>query len=267
MNASSATQTFHALHRGSSVLVLPNAWDAGSAAIFRSLGAAAIATTSAGLAWSCGFADGDALPVQNLLFAVDEILGVAGNLPLSVDVEGGYSHDPADVADNVGRLADMGVAGINIEDGGGDPAELVAKIEAIAKRSPGLFVNARVDVYLREIARGDAAVRETIERGKRYAAAGASGLFVPGASDPGDLKAIAAGVDLPLAVFAVPGLAPARQLFDLGVRRLSAGESLAAMAYGSARDAAQKFLSAGVSDDVISPRNVDYSATNALLRR
>ncbi|MBV8284897.1 MAG: isocitrate lyase/phosphoenolpyruvate mutase family protein [Candidatus Eremiobacteraeota bacterium] len=263
---SHACDRFRALHRSANVLVLPNAWDAGSAAIFRAAGAPAIATTSAGVAWSCGFPDGDALPMQNLIFAIDQILGAIGDTPLSVDVEGGYADNPSDVADNVGRLADMGIAGINIEDGGGDPAALAAKIAAIVKRCPGLFVNARTDVYLRDLAEGDAAIRQTIERGKIYAAAGASGLFVPGAAEAGDLKAIAAGIDVPLAIFAVPGLLPAKELYALGVRRLSAGESLAALAYGTARDAAAVFLRDGRSDDVISPRNVDYGETNALFR-
>jgi 2-methylisocitrate lyase-like PEP mutase family enzyme len=267
VHTSNAAAAFAALHRGESVLLLPNAWDAGSAVIFRSLGAKAIATTSAGLAWSRGFPDGDALPVENLLFAVDEIREAIGDLPLSVDVEGGYSHDPTQVADTVGRLFDVGVAGINIEDGGRDPAHLAAKIEAICRRCPGLFVNARTDVYLRELAAGDAAVRESVERGKRYAAAGAGGLFVPGATALNELEAIAKGVDLPLAIFAMPGLPRASKLYAAGVRRLSAGESLAALAYGAARDAAAAFLRDGSSDAVITPRNVEYGATNALFRR
>src|SRR6185312_4688451 len=144
----------------------PNAWDAASAAIFRQLGARAIATTSAGLAWSCGFADGDVLPREDLLGAVRQIRRVIANLPLSVDIEGGYSDDPQAVADLVERLAELGVAGIDIEDGGRDASILAAKIGAIAARSldkgNDVFVNARCDVYLRELASGDDAVRETV---------------------------------------------------------------------------------------------------------
>lgn len=259
---------FRALHHGNEVLLLPNAWDAASAAIFRQLGARAIATTSAGLAWACGFADGDVLPRENLLTSVREIRRVIGDLPLSIDIEGGYSEDPEKVAGLVAQLVELGVAGINLEDGGRDGALLRAKIEAIARRCRGngndIFVNARTDVYLRELASGDDAVRETIARGRAYADAGADALFVPGLSDTTAMASIARDVSVPLAIFAVEGLAPARELFASGVRRLSAGESLAALAYGAAREAATAFLREGESGAVLTARNLDYGPTNAL---
>jgi 2-methylisocitrate lyase-like PEP mutase family enzyme len=268
MMTRNAAAAFRALHHGNDVLLLPNAWDAASAALFRSLGARAIATTSAGLAWACGYADGDVLPRENLLFAVGEIQRVIGDLPLSVDIEGGYSEDVHAVADLAERLVDLGVAGVNLEDGGRDATLLAAKIETVMRRcrdiGNDLFVNARTDVYLRELASGEAAIRETIARGRAYAAAGAGGLFVPGLSDPHAIEAIARDVELPLAVFAVPELPPARELFALGVRRLSAGESLSALAYGSAREAAQAFLRDGDSAAVLTARNLDYGPTNAL---
>lgn len=270
MQTQSAAAAFRALHQGNDVLLLPNAWDAASAAIFRQLGARAIATTSAGLAWACGFADGDVLPREDLLGAVRRIRRAIGNLPLSIDVEGGYSDDPQAVAELVERLVELGVAGINIEDGGRDASLLVAKIDAIAARlrakGNDVFVNARCDVYLRELASGDAAVRETAGRGKAYAAAGAGGLFVPGLDDTQAMAAIARDVSIPLAIFAVPGLPPASELFAAGVRRLSAGESLAALAYGAARDAAAAFLRDGDSSVVLTARNVEYGPTNALFK-
>jgi 2-methylisocitrate lyase-like PEP mutase family enzyme len=259
----SAAAAFRALHHGDEVLLLPNAWDAASAAIFRQLGARAIATTSAGLAWACGFADGDVLPREDLLAAVRRIRRVIGDLPLSIDVEGGYSDDPQAVAELIERLVDLGVAGINIEDGGRDTSLLATKIEAIVQRCD-VFVNARCDVYLRELAAGDDAVRETIARGKRYAQAGAGGLFVPGLDDTQAMAAIARDVTIPLGVFAVPGLPAASELFAAGVRRLSAGESLAALAYGAAREAAEAFLRDGDSAVVRTARNLDYGPTNAL---
>ncbi|HZY98856.1 MAG TPA: isocitrate lyase/phosphoenolpyruvate mutase family protein [Candidatus Baltobacteraceae bacterium] len=269
MQTQSIAAAFRALHHGDDVLLLPNAWDAASAAVFRSLGARAIATTSAGLAWACGYADGDVLPRENLSFAVREIKRVVGDLPLSVDIEGGYSDDPKAVADLAERLVEMGVAGVNIEDGGRDGSELAAKIDAITSRcrKSDLFVNARCDVYLRELATGDAAIAETVARGKTYAQAGASGLFVPGLSEPDAMRAIAGDVDLPLSVFAVEGLPAARELFALGVRRLSAGESLAGLAYGTAREAAKAFLRDGNTAVVLTERNLEYGPTNALFPR
>ena len=270
MQTQTLAAAFRALHHDDDVLLLPNAWDAASAAIFRQLGARAIATTSAGLAWACGFADGDVLPRENLLFAVREIKRVIGDVPLSVDIEGGYSDEPQAVGDLVERLVDLGVAGINLEDAGRESAILAGKIEAIARRCRGsgkdVFVNARCDVYLRELASGDEAVRETVARGKVYADAGADGLFVPGLDDVRAMAAVARDVAIPLAVFAVAGLPSARELFAAGVRRLSAGESLAGLAYGAAREAAAAFLRDGNSAAVLTERNLDYGPTNALFR-
>ncbi|HKE37155.1 MAG TPA: isocitrate lyase/phosphoenolpyruvate mutase family protein [Candidatus Baltobacteraceae bacterium] len=271
MQTESIAAAFRALHHGNDVLLLPNAWDAASAAVFRGLGARAIATTSAGLAWACGYADGDVLPRENLLFAVREIKRVVGDLPLSIDIEGGYSDDPAAVADLAEQLVELGVAGVNLEDGGRASSELAAKIEAIVhrcrKNGTDLFVNARCDVYLRDLASGEAAVTETVARGRAYAQAGAGGLFVPGLSEPDAMRAIARDVDVPLAIFAVEGLPPARELFALGVRRLSAGEALAGLAYGAAREAAQAFLRDGNSAAVLTERNLEYGPTNALFPR
>jgi 2-methylisocitrate lyase-like PEP mutase family enzyme len=270
MQMSSVVDAFRSLHAAPEILLLPNVWDAGSAALFAAAGAKAIATTSAGLAWSCGYADGDKLPRTELIAAIERIGRVTTELPLSADIEAGYSHDPGEVAELVARLIDAGVAGINLEDEGAEPSRLAAKIGAVARlrtRGRDVFINARTDVYLRGIATGADAVRETIARGRLYADAGADGLFVPSLSERGAIASIASESSLPLSVFAVEGLPPARELYALGVRRLSAGESLAALAYGAAREAAVTFMRDGTSDAVIRPQNVDYDRTNALFER
>src|ERR1700694_5883366 len=115
--AMSNLKTFRDLHAGDRVLLLPNAWDAASADLARSVGAPAIATTSAGLAWSCGYPDGDALPRENLLFAVGAVCRAARGIPVSADIEGGYSDDADEVADLVIALRGLGVVGLNLEDG------------------------------------------------------------------------------------------------------------------------------------------------------
>src|SRR5271156_1438280 len=147
-------QLFKNLHRGPAILLLPNAWDAISARLIESLGAKAIATTSAGLAWSCGYADGNVLPKAALADAIAAIARVI-EVPLSADIEAGYSDDPKDVEALVARIIDAGAVGINIEDGAGDPPLLCAKIEAArraaARASVDLYVNARTDVYLRKL--------------------------------------------------------------------------------------------------------------------
>ncbi len=269
-NGNEAFSTFRALHAGDRVLVLLNAWDAASAALFAAAGSQAVATSSAGLAWSCGYADGNALPHSALLSVVGSIRAVVPHLPLTVDVEGGYSDEAGDVASLVVRLYHLGVAGINIEDGAGTPELLAAKIAAVKQRvraeGGDLFVNARTDVFLRDLASGDGAVRETISRAERYAQAGADGIFVPELGDREAIGRIAGALERPLNLMAVPGLPPVPELYDLGVRRLSAGASLAKLAYGSAVDAAQALLRDGNSDVLFSVPSVDYGETNALLR-
>ncbi|MBV8244479.1 MAG: isocitrate lyase/phosphoenolpyruvate mutase family protein [Candidatus Eremiobacteraeota bacterium] len=265
-----AYETFRALHRGDRILLLANAWDAVSAALFAASGSQAIATTSAGLAWSRGYADGNALPRASLLSAVGAICAVVGDKPVSADIENGYSDSADKVADLVAQLHGFGVAGINLEDGDGTPENLAAKIAAVKARvraSGGdVFINARADVFLRELVPESEAVRETIARAKRYAAAGADGIFVPDLKQRDDIRAIAASIELPLNVLAVAGLPSAPELYALGVRRISAGSALAKLALGTARDAAERFLREGDCGVLFSPQSIDYARTNALLR-
>lgn len=260
-----ALTTFRTLHAGDTVLMLPNAWDGASAALARSAGAKAIATSSAGVAWSCGYADGNELPHDQLVFAVAAICRVVGNLPVSVDFEAGYSADPAAVAAFVCELRALGVAGINLEDGT-DPPELLAKKIAAIKNATDVFINARTDVYLHSLAEGEAAQSMAVERGKRYAQAGADGFFVPAVEDRETIRHIAGSVALPLNVLAVPGL-PFGSLYELGVRRLSAGSLIAKVAFGMTRNAAQAFLHADQVPSLFAKDGVEYSDMNALFHQ
>src|SRR6185369_4891275 len=193
---STASDAFRRLHAPGELLVLPNAWDASSARLVEDCGARAIATTSAGVAWALGHPDGNALPPDALVPAVAAIARVI-RIPLSVDV-----------AALVAAVRDAGAAGINLEDGAGTPDLLCAKIAAV-KRAVGddVFVNARTDVYLRSLVPPAEAVAATIERGRRYLAAGADGLFVPYVQTPADMRAIADAIaPAPLNVMAIPAL-------------------------------------------------------------
>ena len=247
---SDSVATFRELHRNTTPLRLPNAWDAGSARLFESLGASAIATTSAGVAWALGYRDSRLLPVNELVTAASRMARVL-KVPLSLDVEHGYSDDPKVVADNVLRLVDLGAAGINIEDGPDKPALLASKIEAIrsaaSKARADVFINVRTDVFLAGLVEDSKRVEESIGRGTLYAKAGADGLFVPGIVQPQDIKAVVAGVALPLNAMAWPGLADAAELGKLGVRRLSAGSSISQVLWGTAERLARDFLKGGRS--------------------
>lgn len=270
MRSIDSVTTFRALHAGKRVLLLPNVWDAATSALFAAAGAKAIATTSAGLAWACGFPDDAPLPRARLLEAVGSICRVAGDLPVSVDLEDGFCDDPGEVADLVGELGALGVAGINLEDGRGEPELLAAKIAAVKRRAADagdeVFVNARTDVYLRGLASGDAAVRETIARLQRYAQAGADGVFAPALAQRDAIRRVAGAVGLPLNLMAVANLPPLAELFELGVRRVSAGSAIAEMAYGTAANAAASWLRDGDVSALFGEPVVDYAQTNALLQ-
>ena len=247
----STVSQFRQLHVNSTPLRLPNVWDAGSARLVEAQGAQAIATTSAGFAWALGYPDGRVLPFDEVVDAVRRIVRVL-KTPLSVDIENGYSDDPQTVAGNVMRLVELGIAGINIEDGPDAPSLLAAKIDAIrtavSKAGADLFINARSDVFLASLVDESKQTGESIERGKAYADAGADGLFLPALARPADIEQIAGAIRLPLNVMAVPGLADAATLGQLGVRRLSAGSGISQVVLGEAKRLAQDFLQHGRSD-------------------
>jgi 2-methylisocitrate lyase-like PEP mutase family enzyme len=259
-------QIFRTQHEGGDILLLPNAWDAGSARLMESRGAKAVATTSAGLAWSRGYPDGDALPVEKLVAATRDIARVL-KVPLTVDIEGGYSSDPQAVGKVVAAVIEAGAVGINIEDGNSSPDLLRTKIEA-ARSAAGrsgvsLFINTRTDVYLRKLATGDAAVSEVLRRAKIYREAGCDGIFVPGIGDLNAMKTIAAAIaPAPLNVMLIPGLPRASVLQAHGVRRLSSGTAIAQAALGRTSQLTDEFLSGEIRE--MFSAAADYAAINRM---
>ncbi|HEY3868105.1 MAG TPA: isocitrate lyase/phosphoenolpyruvate mutase family protein [Actinocrinis sp.] len=214
-----ATMTFADLHRPGEVpFLLPNAWDVPSALAFADAGFPAVGTTSFGVAASAGRPDGARASRE----ATAALVHALADLPIhvSADIEDGYADDPEQVADYV---AVLGADGINIEDSTGerliDPAAHTAKITAVKRRSPAVFVNARVDTYWLG---QQADLPSTVARARAYVEAGADGIFVPGAQIPHDLAALAEAIPLPLNVLVVPGLS-LTDLARLGVRRVSTG--------------------------------------------
>jgi 2-methylisocitrate lyase-like PEP mutase family enzyme len=251
---SSQVAAFRKLHTHAMPLRLPNAWDAGSARLFENEGAQAIATTSAGLCWSLGYADGRAAPLGEIIEAAARMVRVL-NVPFTFDFEHGYANEPSKVADNVLRLAHLGVDGINIEDGRDDASVLARKVEAIrnalCKANLDLFINTRCDVFLAHLAEETHLLGESIRRGQLYAKAGADGFFLPGVSQPEHISAVAGGVPLPLNVMSVPELPNAMELAKLGVRRLSAGSAIAQVLWLKAQTLAQEFLKSGRSEPLL----------------
>ncbi|MGW1069416.1 isocitrate lyase/PEP mutase family protein [Streptomyces aureus] len=261
-----------ALHVPGRPLVLANAWDAVTARIVEEAGAPAVATTSAGLAWAQGVADGDRLERDDALAAVARITAVV-RVPVSADIENGYASDAAGVGDTVRAVLAAGAVGVNLEDalyGEGvgplrpvaEQAERVAGARAAADAAGvPLFVNARIDTFLR----GAGGVEETLLRAAAFLAAGADGVFVPGVTDPTTVKALVEGIDGPLNVLVGPGAPSVGELAALGVARISAGSSIAAAAHGLVRRAARELLDTGTYETLTG--GFDYAGLNALMGR
>jgi 2-methylisocitrate lyase-like PEP mutase family enzyme len=253
LNMNNLVATFRELHAGAQPLCLANAWDAGSARLIESLGAPAIATTSAWVAWALGYPDGNVLPIHSLAVLAANIVRLI-RVPLSVDFEAGFSDLPAVAAENIKLLLDAGVAGINLEDGKDSPDLLLAKLDQIKRcaiaHGTDLFVNVRTDVYLQGLVSEDKRLEEAVARGRRYRSAGADGFFVPALTMPSQIRTIVEEVDLPLNVMAWPGQSPADALGKLGVRRLSAGSALPQVLWANAEVLARDFLTLGRSESL-----------------
>jgi len=243
---------FYEMHQ-QGTFVLPNAWDAGSAAVIAATGAAAVATTSSGISWALGVADGEQLQRDEMIAMVARIVR-AVDVPVSADVEAGYGSTPSDVAVTIDAVIEAGAVGANIEDRlrtGGTPlwpleqqCDRLTAARAAAARGGGRFVlNARTDVYLASV--GEPSEREdmVLQRAEQYRRAGADCLFVPGLIDLDAIGRLVMRSPLPLNILLAPGRGPnIAQLTQAGVRRISVGHTIAAAAYGVARRAARELL-------------------------
>ncbi|TDV53861.1 isocitrate lyase/PEP mutase family protein [Actinophytocola oryzae] len=224
-------EDFRRLH--DEFLLLPNAWDVASGAALVREGFPAVGTTSLGVAAAVGVEDGSGAGRTPAVELARRL--VALPVPVSVDVEGGFSEDPGAVRELGAELAAIGVAGVNIEDGlaaGGlrEVAHHARLVEAMA--STGLFVNARTDTYWSDIDRPG-----TGDRLRAYVDAGAEGVFVPGVAEDADVASVVASVAVPVNVLFLPGRTDLRKMRDLGVRRVSTGSFLFRVALGAALDA------------------------------
>ncbi|WP_187976956.1 isocitrate lyase/phosphoenolpyruvate mutase family protein [Mycetocola sp. JXN-3] len=256
------TETFRSLHVASTPLLLPNAWDVAGARILEEAGAPAIATTSAGIAWAQGAADGGVLNRDRMLVTLESIIAAVG-VPVTADIEGGYAESPAGVTDTVRRVCAIGAAGINIEDGPRTPEDTVARIRAAREASTELFINARTDVFLGGSGDSSALIEETLRRAELYLAAGADGIFVPGARDAETIGALTRGIAGPVNIMLGAGTPGIEELRALGVARLSSGSAFAQAAYAALRHNAERFLAAAAGPT----EQMDYAELNRLVAR
>lgn len=261
---------FRALHTPGTPLVLVNAWDVASARIVEAAGAHAVATTSAGVAWSLGAPDGDAL-ARDLATALVRRVVDGVSVPVTADIEAGYGATPDEVGGTVRAVLAAGAVGVNIEDGLADApalrdvadqcARLAAARAAADEVGVPLYVNARIDTFLR----GLGGPAETLSRADAYLAAGADGIFVPGLSDPETIAKLVGEIPAPVNVLAGPGSPSVAELATLGVARVSLGSSVAEAAYGVARRAAEEAYGTGTYQALAD--TLDYGTINALMSR
>lgn len=265
-------EAFRALHDGPDVLVLPNAWDVASARIFEEAGFPAIATTSAGIAASLGYPDGERISRGEMAKAIGRI-AAAVRVPVTADLEAGYGPIPKFVRQSVEAAVDAGAVGVNLEDGTDDRVRPLRDIEAQAERiraarsaSARIVINARTDVYLKQHLAERSRFAEAVKRANLYRKAGADCLFVPGVTDRETIRQLVKAVEGPLNVLAGPGMPSVADLRELGVRRLSVGSAAMRAALGLTRRIAKE-LREGVFETLLRDDAVSYADLNALLDR
>lgn len=242
--------SFLELHQRGNPLLIPNPWDIGSARILEQLGFAALATTSSGFAAGLGRPDGSVSRDEALAHA--DAIAAAVEVPVSADLENGFSDDPEGVAETVRRAASTGLAGCSIEDAGRHAdapvydvelavERVTAAVEA-ARQGPGeLIITARAENYLY----GRTDLADTINRLQRYQEAGADVLYAPGVRASTELRALIEAVDRPVNVLALPDTPSVAELAQLGAARISIGGSFTWVAYGALIEAAREFREAG----------------------
>ena len=247
-------EAFRAMHYGPKILILPNAWDVASARMFELAGVAAIATSSAGVAFTLGYPDGQKISREEMLAAVARIAAKV-SLPVTADVEAGYGRRPEDAARTAEAVIQSGAVGLNLEDGTDDPhaltdlslqlEKIAAVREAALRASVPLVLNARTDVYLNEVGEPASRYAETIHRLAAFRDAGADCLFAPGLRDQATIGALVRELQYPVNILAGPGSPSIPELHRLGVARVSLGSSPIRATLGLARRIADELLITG----------------------
>lgn len=249
-------ELFRALHRRGEPVVLANGWDVASARLVEDAGAKAVATTSAGVAWSLGAPDGDQVEREQALALIERVAR-AVKVPVTADIENGFAEKAEGVGETIRGVLAAGAVGVNIEDviythagvelrSVADQAERVAAArEAADAAGVALFINARVDIYLRAIGESAERLNTTATRAAAFIEAGADGIFVPGVVDTETIAALVEAIAAPINVLAGPGAPSIPELAALGVARVSLGSSVAAAAYAVVERAAREAFEEG----------------------
>jgi 2-methylisocitrate lyase-like PEP mutase family enzyme len=269
-------EDFRRMHQAPPILVLPNAWDAGSARIFASVGARAIATSSAGVAFALGYPDGQKISLRLMIESIARI-AASVDLPVTADVESGYGAGVADATDTAQAVIDSGAIGLNFEDATNDPASPLFPVDVQRRRLEAirnaaeragipLVINARTDVFLGEVGEPSTRFAETVRRVNAYRQSGADCLFIPGVTDAETIQRLAREVAGPINILVGPGAPPISQLESMGVRRVSVGSQIMRATLATARDAAREILEKGTYHGFLD-RTIPYDELNQLMAR
>jgi 2-methylisocitrate lyase-like PEP mutase family enzyme len=267
MTHSEKVALFRKLHQGPRILVLPNASDVASARIFEEAGFPAVATSSAGVAFSMGYPDGERITRDEMVAVVKRIAG-ALSIPVTADVEAGYG-DPVATAE---ALVEAGAVGMNLEDATGDTTRSlvdlntqVQLIERIRSKT-GLVINARTDIYaLMGASDPSTRIERTVERLNTYWEAGADCLFAPGPRDAETIASLVRAVNGPLNIIATVGSPPVAELERLGVRRVSVGSGPMRAAMGLMQRIAKELKEQGTYS-AMTEGAMSYADANHLFR-
>jgi len=268
---------FRSMHDRSRILVLPNAWDAMSARVIEEAGARAIATTSAGVAFSVGYPDGEAIPRDEMIAAIARIARVT-TIPVSADIESGFAHDAREVAETVRRVIDAGAVGINLEDQVHDGSRSLYDLDVAVERvraareaadSAGvpIVINARTDVYLLGTGEPDTRFDHAIRRANAYRKAGADCLFIPTVSRRDDIERIVPALEGPLNLITVPGIPSIPDLERLGVARVSVGGRLTLGAMSALKKTVAELLSTGTYESMLEATTTYPDANRLMVNR
>ncbi len=243
-NSEAKVEVFRTLHEGPRLLVLPNAWDAAVARVFQDAGFDAVATTSAGIAFSLGYPDGERIGREEMLDAAARIVA-AVSVPVTADLEAGYGRRPEDAAATARGAVEAGAVGMNLEDWNperGSLVEVPLQVERIAAaREAGssagidLFVNARTDAFRAPQLPEGRRLDEAVRRAAAYRAAGADCVFFPFVQDGDTIARLARDVEPPINILAGPGVPSLSELERMGVRRVTLGSGIARAALGFVR--------------------------------
>ena len=269
-------QLFFRLHQGPQVLVLPNAWDAASARIFEAAGFPAVATTSAGIAAALGYPDGEQISRQEMLEVVERLTRTVA-IPVSADIEAGYGNTLEEIAQTARLVLEAGCVGINLEDGTGDPqhplcdisyqVEKIHAIRAVADAAGiHLFINARTDVFFREVGGATDRMEQALRRGNAYREAGADGIYYMDASGREMIARLVKETQAPVNILAGPGALPVQELAALGVARVSVGQYPMRATLALIQKMARELLDLGTYTSMAQDA-FDYTRVNQLFDR